>query len=361
MTSRRHVYLLFFTAMAMDLAVASGTVAARGLPISSILAHWDSNWFADIVENGRSIIVDEASLSRWAFLPANLLVVGWLSRPLSGVSIYLVGASFSVLMTLLALTLWTSDTLKDFAPKSLWGWALFFFAPGAFFFATFHTEALFLFASMISVFGLARRQVAWSMLGILLAVWTRNQGVILALAVGYAFFVSQQRRQAAAVIAAAAVGLLGLAFYANVFAGTPFAFYRAQSQWPHVTNVQQILGTLFMLNEANPQHFAWWSRTAFAWGWLIIAVISIRSAIKSPHRTPIQFAVVYSVLSFGPMLLQGDFHNVYRFSAVVFPLFVLLSDQLSNARFVTRCAVMIAWLALHMHNVTQYVSDQWAY
>lgn len=357
MTRAGRVLWMWVGILVLDVVVAVVYARSHGLPLWGMLNHWDSNWFADLLEHGRGPIHSEAEVSRWAFLPLNLWITQAVQEALPFLNVYVAGAFVSCVSTALALFLMAQPTSQTWTTSSMWGWALWLLSPGSFAFFTFHTEGLFLLWSVWAWKGWFQRKLGWVCVACVLAVWTRNQGTLLGVSLAAVWFWQQEKNvrwKALWILLAVGLGQVGLMSYAWFQAGDAWAFFRAQSRWDHAQTWVEIVGTLVMWNEAAPMAPAWWGRTVFAWGWLL-------SGLGLWRRSSSKAFSIYAWLSFLPMLLQGQFHNVFRFSAVVFPLFFYWGERLEKARPVIKGLVLCLWALLHVWNWTRFVKDAWAY
>lgn len=329
---RRHVLMLFLGVVCFDLLFAFFYSRARGLPWQALLGHWDSNWFVDLIENGRGVIRSTADEPRWAFLPLNLWVTKAVHSALSFLNLYVAGALVSFVSTCLALLWMTREASKTWTPQSMWGWGLWLLAPGSYVFFTFHTEGLFLLLSVLAIGAYFERKLGWVVLACFLAVITRNQGTLLGLSLAVAWFgwrTGAERWKALFIVFAVLCGQASLMTYAHFAAGDARAFFKAQAHWEHAQNWKQVLGTFVLYYEQAPLPRAWLIRALYAWGWLLTCV-----AMWRKRGEPVTW--VYGFASFVPMLLQGVFHNAFRFSSVVFSLFFFLGDRLEKARPLTK-------------------------
>lgn len=337
--------LLFVGAAALYHLVMFGLYArSHGVSFEQTLAHFDSNQLADLVENGRGLITDGASEARWAFYPLVPAVVGAV-----GGSAYFVGAALS-LLAFAGFALLPHQGFGD-APGR-WGWFLLAFSPASLVLMTFHSEAVFLFASALCFYFLSGPRFVLSLFGLAVCVLTRNQGAFVAV-IGLAVLAQSKRWGRVAAFAAVALAaeavLLGQAAHAS---GTPWAYVRAQQHWPHATGVADVVRTLWMGNASQEVNRHWVPRHLYALAWLGVSVLMLRGQ---------RAAGGYSLLSSAVMLLQGTLQNAFRFSSVVFPAFFFLGARLERQRLPVKLVVAFGWLALHHWVTLTWLRDGWPY
>lgn len=327
--------------------------SSHGATFESTLARWDSNWFADLIANGRDASQADGAPQRWAYLPLTLALVSGVSS-LTGLSVYLAGSLVSV--ALLAAAIWLlerRDGPRPFGrPRSLWGWAAFLLSPGSLALHTFHTESLFLLLSVVALHAAHDKRTLGAAVAVGLALWTRNQGVILAVTVVVVLLAAREVRAALWVGAGALGSWAMLLGYSAVLAGNPWAIYRAQAYWGPPRTVLELLGGVVMANEPDPWNRVWVLRQLYAFGWVASAVALFRR-----HRSE----CLYVGLSFLPIFVQGDAHNAFRYACVLFPAFFFLGDLVAASRWWAKLLAAAGWLAVHHLVLLAWLRGQWAY
>jgi Gpi18-like mannosyltransferase len=347
----RH-WLLLIAFLAYDFSAFALHAQHTGGGIESTLAHWDSNWFVDILGSGRDSEPTQEARARWAFLPLVIEVVGLLSR-LFHVSPYAMGSAFSLLCLVASVRLIARRKMgSEFgAPVSVWGWYFFFLSPASYALHTFHTEAPFLLLSLVAFHSVVDGKFWWCAMAMALALWTRNQGVVLAATLVFVWWKNHGRHGAVALALLAALSYSLLLGYAAFKAGTPWAFHRAQANWEHAHSLKEVMLTLIMGNEESPLEPTWILRQLFAWGWLALTILVWKRLFES----------AYAAGSFAPMLLQGTFHNVFRFGSVMFSLLFFFGDAVARMSKPVRWGTAALWLALHHFVLLSWLKDRWAY
>lgn len=349
----RH-WLLLAAFLTYDFGAFAVHARKAGVPFEATFCHWDSNWFADLIESGRNSEPTPKARSRWAFLPLVIEAVKAGSR-LTHQSPYFVGSALSLACLALSVHLLARRKPGEAfgPPTTLWGWYFFLLSPASYALHTFHTEAPFLLLSLVCLHAAVDGRFWWSAAAVAAALWTRNQGVVLALTAAFVWWRRHGHQGALGLIAASLLSYALLLGYAALEAGTPFAFHRAQQNWDHVHSVPEVFGTLVMANEKEPWASTWVLRQLFGWGWL--AMIAVHFKRRRSEEG------LYAASSFAPMLLQGTFHNAFRFGAVMFSTLFAAGDAVAKAPKLVRWALGAAWLSLHHMVLLAWLKDQWAY
>lgn len=237
------------------------------------LTNWDGNWYLRIARDGYSYRHDR--MSSVAFFPAYPL----LGRALA----WATGMPYSLTLAVLSnLFLWaTAALLMDYtrrrfpdAPAGLPTYtalALTLF-PLGFFFRVAYSESLFLFLTVLTLYGLQRRwPITVVALIVGLATATRATGVAL---IPPLVFAAWQRypswpRLVPTLIAILPLSVWGLAAYATYQAyafGEPLAFSQAQVHWrfrpdvPFTENLWAVATGEPIWSVYDPTSPAWWAR-----------------------------------------------------------------------------------------------------
>ena len=308
--------------------------------ITEHLSYLDGAWYAHLAENGYQPLPGESpgrETACYAFFPLWPLVLrlaGAGARlvlgdplPLPWLGALLAGGIFLTTVTLMVKERRVARPIQGMSPRRGLGLAALLFSPGAWVFVTNHTEALFLALSW-GAFALAGRMTspwqAWRpalLAG--LAALTRNQGVVLAVAVAFAAVMavggSRWRRLATfsgvGTIAGLIYGTWPLYLWQRT--GNPLAHVAAQRHWSIVDSFDEYLANLLWISDKNATH-----AVVF---WLAL-VVGLGLLAREPRTRPIG---LYCVLSALLMPLQGvNFAQAYRFGAVLWPLWFVAGDQI---------------------------------
>ncbi|MCY1082849.1 hypothetical protein [Archangium lansingense] len=330
--------------------------ARKGIPLVDMLNQWDSAHYSTIATSGHGG-------GLWAFLPLYpALVRSTLALCPSGVPPQVAGAILSTVALLLfiALVVWAQGwrgRTELLVPRNHWGWFLLLYAPASYTLHTEHTESVFLLLSAAALLAAANGR-AWSA-GLLaaLCVWTRNQGVFVALAsallvMEMAESTADRAKRFLLVGSLSFCGFLGLLGFQAAMTGDPLASMHAQSGWSHATSVWSAVRTLWFGNPWQNTGFGSLLRHGFFFVLLFLALAIWRV------RRPLG---LYALLSLLVMLLQGEFVNAFRFGGVLFPLAFFAGDRLERLPRWTRGLVVVVLVALNQMVTRRYALGSWAY
>lgn len=328
---------------------------SRGPAFLELLNRWDSNHYTTIIRDGYSGEL-------WAFFPLYPMTVRAVAGVLGVERVQVLGAllssaAFLGFAWLMARAREREDGPEGLVPRTRLGWLCFVLAPASYVFHSHHTESLFLLLSALALFSGARRRPGWAGVFAGLCVLTRNQGafVVLATAVLAALGEQERARRPRAFVRVGVLGALGaLGFLAFEYgaSGSPLAFLHAQSGWHRADSVASVFKTFVF---GNP----WQNPTAphllrYGVYWVLLL-----GTFFLARRQPA--LGLYSALSLGVMLLQGEVANVFRFGTVVFPLFFFLGDRCARRPAWFQAGVVVALLALNLATARGYAVGRWAY
>ncbi|WP_158622154.1 mannosyltransferase family protein [Corallococcus sp. CA047B] len=333
------------------------TSSSRGIPLLQMLDRWDSNLYSRLVTEGYTWPL-------WAFLPLYPGTVWLLRQGLGGtLPPQLVGCLLST-PCLLAFVAWNTRWSRQgrlvgaLTAGTGWGWFLLLYSPASFTLHSHHTEGLFLLLSFGALAFAARGALLSSAVLVALCVWTRNQGVFVAITAAL-LLAGREPSWRSRALRFAALGALALLAFGGLLAfewaraGDPFMFMKAQREWNHVDSVWGAVRGLWL---GNPWHkgFNGWLLLRHVFGalWLVAALALLRRD---------RALGLYALLSLLVMLPQGDLGNAFRFGAVLFPVWFLAGDWLATRPAWVRwtVAVLCVWLN---HKVTHaYAIGRWAY
>ncbi|REG29656.1 mannosyltransferase PIG-V [Archangium gephyra] len=337
-------------------ALWAWTAFHRGFPLLQGLERWDSAHYNTIVTQGYVSPL-------WAFLPLYPLAVVRPVYALLGGAVppQVLGCVLSTAL-LLAFVVWvrrwdaSRETASPLAPRTVWGWFFFLFSPASFALHSHHTEALFLLLSFGAFASAWSGRFGWTALFAGLCVLTRNQGVFVAAVA--ALLLAERAEPGRKLVRFAGLGAVSLAAYGGLMvfewlsSGDPLAHLHAQESWSHAGSAWEALRTLWYGNPAQ-----------VARGWpllrgILCALVLVASVALFRQSRPL---FLYGVLSVAVMLPQGDFHNAFRFGAVLFPMLFWLGDWVAARPALLRWTVALLTLWLN-HRVTHgFVIGLWAY
>jgi hypothetical protein len=340
--------LFHHTAVALEFSLR------HHVPFGAAICRWDCAHYAAIVEHGYQGI-------RWAFLPLFPLLTR-AAVALSRLPAAWVGALLSTTCLLGFIVaverLGRGTAARRFlVPQTGFGWFLVLYAPASYVLHSNHTEALFLLLSYVAFVAAARGRPGWA--GVLagLSVWTRNQGVFVAIAcalLGAAEANGRSERARRFLL----TGAVSLAFFAGLLlfearaAGNPLAYLAVQQHWTHAHSAMEVLRTFWCGNPWQGHQLGVVLRHV-AFGLLVVG-----AAVLVRLRWPLG---LYACLSVMVLPLQAELLNTYRFGAVLFPVLFLAGDELARRPAWLRWTLVLAVVAIN-HSVTRaYVTANWAY
>ncbi|MBD0369651.1 MAG: hypothetical protein ICV60_02270 [Pyrinomonadaceae bacterium] len=339
------------------IAVANLEATRYPFPADSVLKYWDAVHYNNIIIYGYSG-------NLWSFYPLYPFIVKALAAAvgLSGRP-EIVGTIFSTLIfavfcAMQARLATAADALSGIKPETIWGWLFFLFSPGSWVFHSHHTESLFLLLTFGAL--LASRHSRWKMAALLagLSALTRNQGIILSIAVALEGALRQKQFQKRASVFAGS-GLISLALYLcyplyqYVKTGDPLAFLHTHSSWTVVNSFYGYIGTLWF---ANPWQGTSWYTILHHLFFFLMNGAAIGLLLKKEF--PLAFYVFCSIWV---PLYQGHLENSFRFGAVLFPALFLIGDYLKRLPRPIRYILLGAVVLLNLVYARKYALGEWAY
>jgi hypothetical protein len=311
--------------------IERGYFLTRIFPLD-IFARWDSNWYFSIIKGGYQPSADlTQSYSNMAFFPLYPYLVkslGWFGFDLPDGYYILVGVLLSNLLFIAALALLYRLIIvelkfsEETAKRTL---GLIFVFPAAFFFASFYTESLFLFLA-VAGFTFALRE-KWPAAGIIaaLAVLTRSQGAALVLALVWLYMEKRgwrwrEIRPSILWFALAPLALLLHFYHLYLKSGRVFALFEAMSAWGRIS--EENLGDPFR-NLINP----WLDVFKID---LVFAVLFLACSFYILWKWPYKAYGIFALLMCFLPLYTGLLVSVSRYMAIIFPVFILLGDKITD-------------------------------
>jgi hypothetical protein len=333
------------TVMWIVAALATHTTAAAAMNQS------DSFYYSEIVKEGYA----GRYFAFFPLFPA-LVRMSWvaLGRALAP---QFIGATISTacVAAFVALTArWMNDPeLGGVVPRTRFAWMTFLLWPASYVLRTHHTEGLFL---LLSFAALARgRQGRWVQAALFagLAALCRNQGVILAAIV--ALDSSYPPRSWKRFVASGALSLavfLPMPVYDYFASGDALAFYHAQRDWTQAHTPVEFLRALWL---GNP-----WQRKAL--GGVIHNLVWLGCLpLAWKMRKEDRALGLYSILSLGIIIFQGELVMTFRFVAVIFPFLYFLGDWFGRRPSAQRVSFAIVMALLACQTTWKYAVGGHAY
>jgi Gpi18-like mannosyltransferase len=307
-----------------------GFFLTRFFPVD-IFARWDSAAYFSIIKNGYQPSSDITSVySNIPFFPLYPYLVkgiGWLGVPLPDGVYVLSGVLLSNLLFLGAIIVLYRLILE-------WGYpnktaertiGLIYVFPTSFFYASFYTESLFFFLSVLGFLCILKEK--WGVAAIIsaLALLTRTQGVILWFVLFGAFTFSNRstllsKPRQLFYFLIAPLGLILHFGYLYNLTGYPFAPFAAMTAWGRndsnfFTNIQDNLNgpglDVFKIDLILT---------------LVFIVCSVIVLVKWQNKSPGFYALTLSSMPIASGLLV----SVSRYLLPVFPVFILWASLLKR-------------------------------
>lgn len=323
----------------------------RALPLLTILNRWDSGLYTTIVEEGHREAL-------WAFFPLYPGVVrGLLGLIGTSTAPAVIGCIISTIALLAFVVLSTRTQENNPIEPTPWGMFLILYGPASFALHSHHTESTFLLLSFLALSLAVQGRAVMAGFFAGLTVWTKIQGVLIGFTVLFLLLrlVKQGRitlRQL--VLSFVLIGCLGFAFlgFEWAMAGSPFAFLQAQSNWTHASSVVDVVRALWLGNPWQNTSSGSIHRHIWFFGTLALAVAYFRKD---------KYFGAYSLAALFPMFLQAEFINVFRFGAVLFPLWFWVGRSVERAPRWLQAVIAIILIALNHLTTKRYALGQWAY
>ncbi len=307
------------------------TIYAKGLSLESVLNHWDSGWYTQIIKEGYHG-------PNFAFYPLYPLTIYLLDQvTFHTIPVPLLGSLFSSTMFVLSAVLVQrlakegelAPAFPD--PVSPLGWFLVAWTPASYVFHTHHTESLFLWLSLVAFTLMSRNQWILGSLAAGLCALTKNQGIFVAITLGVWAALNHRpspklrvflRFAASGLISGLIFGLYPLFCYFKT--GNPLEFYQVQLHWrPEMSEGSYFKSFWF----DNPwQNTNRGSMIRYGLFWLLTA--------SSLYLLLIQRKIsgLYSLLFVGIMPLSGEFVGTFRYSSVLFPIWFGIAEGLRRVK-----------------------------
>lgn len=294
-------------------------------------AIWDSNWYTLIATEGYVDARSFAFLPLWPALLRAMADLTSLALPLAGLTL-----SLGFYLASLYLLAAKNDGLNSGGlPLLRAGHVLHLlpivFAPGAWVYASNHTEALFLFLSVLAFQKAYKGQLVVASVTVGIAALTRNQGVFAAIAIGSYFLLNPvagkgHRLRQFATSGLISAGLFALwPLYQYLTTGTPFASLSAQSYWEPISSFKEYLDNMLWVSVNSLPRVLWF------WGILGTGIALMVRKKERGKTLPIGLYLVLSVIIWPTQGYKAP--NGLRYGAVIFPFWLLCGQAMTALLF----------------------------
>lgn len=264
-----------------------------GQALLDVWMRWDAVHFINIAETGYTVQYPGFPISPYAYFPAYPLLVRWttfvLAKNVNQMEAYaVVGLLLSFIATFVALNAFQKLILIHFNDPKLAKWTMLLWItfPTSYFLFAPYSDSLFAAFTLFTFLWIAKKK--WLLAGVFcaLAGFTRGQGILITLSLGFALLlelVRQRRFPSISEIAGLLISPLGWIAY----------------QWWLQTEIQNNLFSLYS--------YGWQNSLADP---VTVFVNSILFAVK--YGNAIVFAEIFSILAFGFTLVWMITKPQYR-------------------------------------------------
>lgn len=296
------------------------------------MAIWDSNWYETIARNGY------ATEQSFAFFPLWPLILATFAAVANASSIHLVGLSLSVAFFIASIWLLsprndghTFTELPLLRANHSLALLPLIFAHGAWVYVSNHTEAFFLFLTVLAFQQAYNGRLIASSVIIGLAALTRNQGVMAAAAIGCYFLMNPANMKLAPLARFALSGAISGAIfslwpiYQFLETGQFLVSTEAQKYWQPASTVKQYIDNMLWISLPSLPRVLWF------WAILGTGIFLVARKKDRAKTAPIGIYLILSVIVWP---LQGQKAiNGFRYGAVLFPFWLLMGDYLAGLLF----------------------------
>jgi len=342
-------------------AAASGTEGYGYVGSTSLhgLLRWDGAWYARIAQDGY-----QATAGRYqpfAFFPLFPALASGLHWALPFLSIPAAGIAVNVMAVVAAAVL---------VDRSLPAWRLshrllliaaLLAMPSAFFDVAFYSEGLFLFASALVVWSVAKpSRLTWAPLGVVLGSLDRPLGFLLVILVLAALRRREQTaRQRLTIAAASLLGAIAVPVLYWRLAGNPIAFVTAQGGWTSLHTLGLGDSLRWLLVQLNP-----WSATnpvvSFGYWEALVLAVPVLLYVRR-HRPDV---ALYGAFAAAGGFLLGGVGTQSRYLAALVPLWIAALIALhrgSQRRWIAVAMVVsVTGLACNLWLISRFAAGVWA-
>ncbi|APJ03838.1 hypothetical protein [Silvanigrella aquatica] len=320
----------------------------------TILNNWDAGIYNSISKtfyDKEKILLNNPNenwLNLYAFYPLwpGIILIFQKILNLSVANPYsLIGAVVAILLFLsFVIVAFRSKNLpSEMRPQTNLGWFFLIFSPASFVFHTNHTEALFLILSWFAFFGIVREKYFLSAFLAGLCALIKNQGVVLSIIIALMAANKKGKNIKEKIIQFIYSGLIsGFMFmiwplFQYVKTDNPFTFLAVQENWQHAKGILDYFYT-WIYNFRYVVQLINGTRSFRA----ILFYIGIAVAVylvfyKKNHKNNLNDNINYTFY-FGLYIfvcsalipMQGFLENTFRYHLILFPLWFVLGDFVSN-------------------------------
>lgn len=319
-------------------------VAHRGRTFVSTVVIWDTGWFERISTAG-FLAADgsgQQGLPFFPLMPGILSAARWAGVPTWTAGLLVANVAFAAGLWGL-YTLMRRNRPEAVANASVWALALFGYGVA---FAIVYPDAVVLAASIWAFVLIGRDQPrlgsdVGAALLCALAASARPNGILVAVAVGFALIWKGRHWARAAVVCVPAVVLVG-AWMAQlwVWTGNPIVFLSAKSAWQEVTLLE-------FLDQSN------WN-TRFHLAAALVAITVVVWQRRKLEAAWLVLAATYLLPSLGLGIV-----GMGRYTNTVFPVFAAAGEVIAPLPWIARITIYSAGSVLTVAVTWNVISGLW--
>ncbi|WP_158997146.1 mannosyltransferase family protein [Pigmentibacter ruber] len=322
-----------------------------------LLNHWDSGWYTKIIQNSYVI---EQSRAFFPLYPTLVKLIDFQFNPLSTAVTGTIFSSvlfFSFLYYIRNLGIKDNDLPVWLYPKNLLCFLFFILSPGSYIFHTHHTESLFLFLSYLALYFSYKKKFLWATIFAGLCSITKNQGVLLAIAVAILLCQNESnlfQKLKKFIISGIISGSFFISYllYQYLVFSNPFEFMKAQKNWHHIEYFSDYFKVFILQGNHQDKSLGAIKHQLFFY---LILFYSIK---LWNYSKAISFYCVISVLL---LPFQGETINSFRFFSYLFPVFFILGIYNSKKELYIKLGILFIFLFLNFQTTYNYGILKWAY
>ncbi len=349
------------------------------------LLRWDGRWYERIARNGYAY--DPSRESSVAFFPAYPLLARTVTEA-TGIDLQwslLLVSHLCLAGTFVVFAMYVKNQFSQ-GPSDLAGFVLLAFGlwPTNFFFRMAYTESLFLFVTLLIVYGMRRAWPLW-VLGTLVGLLTAVRPVGVVMTAPFALHIWQRRTSRTRLLVDVALpailscaGLAAYMLYQRVHFGYAFAFAQTQTHWQIAPRVS-FLDRMVALETLQP---VWSIFDGHAWALWTAVDPKARSLFNAPIMDRVFFLLAAGLLGVAavrrslpseelvagglllliPYLSRGyemNMASMGRFSAVVFPIYLVLGRFLCRLPAPCAAGLMAGSASLLVIYTAQFAAGFW--
>lgn len=372
--SKHALWVICLAWMAIHGLYGALVIINQSLDVPRVLNNWDSGWYTLIIDHG----YEGPRFAFYPFYPVVIKCFNWLvsSVLINPLGLQSIPTPVAGALVSTCLILWTTHILSSWHQEkkvfpgaaqlevNILGWFLIMINPASYVFHTHHTESLFLFLTVMACTQVI--QGSWKMASILagLCALTKNQGIFAAVMIGIACsFIEEEssvflkvKRFAQSGIMSGSIFML-YPVYCYLKTGNPLAFYQAQMHWrPEMSEFSYFRALYF----GNP-----WQNTnvgsLLRFGWFLLLCVGVVGLLR---RKMIAYAV-YGVLFVAVMPMSGEFVGTFRYSTVLFPVWLFFGRYLESLK--GRLGLIVIFILsavlfyLNLTTFRSYLMGRWSY